>query len=188
MSARLAYIAGLENWNVLATAKEGQHRRLSRLLRPFGDFRRTRFLGLFVGRVGQPLLFFEELVRLEADRPGILDPISKLLPIDKTIKFSVDDFDDRLKEALLPYAEQIQNGSFYVRIERRGHKGEIHSQHLEQGLGRVLIEQLRASGYAPSLNFKDPDLILVVETLDDTCGLAALPRDLRDRFPFIRVP
>jgi tRNA(Ser,Leu) C12 N-acetylase TAN1 len=187
MSRRLAYISGLESWNVLATAKEGQYRRLSRLLRPFGDFRRTRFLGLFVGRVRQPLRFFEELLRLEKDSPGFLDPVSKLVPIDKTFEFSVDDFEERLKEALMPYAEQIKSGSFYVRIERRGHKGEIHSQHVEQGLGRMLIEHLGAHGHAPSLNFKDPDLILVVETLDETCGVTALPRDMRERFPFIRI-
>lgn len=187
MSRRLAYVKGLENWNVLATAKQGQNRRLSRLLRPFGDFRRTRFLGVFAGHVRQPWRFFEELLRLEQESPGFLDPVSKLVPIDKTFEFTVDDFEERLKEALIPYAEQIKSGSFYIRIERRGHKGEIHSQHVEQGLGHMLIEHLGASGHAPSLTFKDPDLILVVETLDETCGVTALSREMRERFPFIRI-
>jgi tRNA(Ser,Leu) C12 N-acetylase TAN1 len=187
MRRRLAYLAGLENWNVLATAREGLYAQLGRLLRRFGDFRRTRFLGVLAGHVRQPLLFCEELLRLETERPGLLVPISKLLPIDKTFEFSVADFEARLAEALMPYAEQIQNGSFYIRIERRGHKGEIHSQQVEQAVGAALIKHLTAAGYAPSLNFKDPDLVLVVETLDETCGVTALSRDVRERFRFMRV-
>ncbi len=187
MIGRLAYFKGLEHWNVLATAKHGQHRRLSRLLRLFGDFRRTRFLGVFAGRVKDPSRFFEELLRLEKESPGFLDPVSKLVPIDKAFDFSVGSFNGRLKDALVPYAELIRSGSFYVRIERRGHKGEIHSQHVEQDLDRTLIEHLVACGCAPSLDFKDPDFILVAETLDETCGVTALPRALRERFPFIRI-
>ena len=167
--------------------QQGHNRRLSRLLRAFGDFRRTRFLGVFARHVRQPWWFFDELVRLEQESPGSLDPVSKLIPIDKTFEFSVADFEERLKEVLIPYAERIKSGSFYVRIERRGHKGEIHSQHVEQDLGHMLIEHLEASGHAPSLTFNDPDFILVVETLDETCGVAALPRDVRERFPVIRV-
>jgi tRNA(Ser,Leu) C12 N-acetylase TAN1 len=184
---RLAYVKGLKDWNILLTSEPGRGQRLSGLLRRFGDFRRTRFLGVFVGRVTQPLQFLEELLRLEKESPGFLDSVSKLVPIDRSFEFSVNDFEERLKDALLPYADQIKSGSFYVRIERRGHKGEIHSQHVEQDLGRRLIEHLGTRGHAPTLKFKDPDLILVAETLDETCGVTALPRDMRERFPFIRV-
>lgn len=184
---KLSSFRGLKDWNVLATAKPGQDRRLGRLLRPFGDFRRTRFLGVFVGRVNEPIAFFEELLRRENESPGLLDPISKLVPIEKTFKFSVDTFEDRLKDALMPYAELINSGSFYVRIERRGHAGEIHSQHMEQHLDGVLIERLATCGHTPAVNFNDPDFILLAETLDDVCGVTALPRDMRERFPFIHI-
>jgi hypothetical protein len=81
-------VKGLENWNVLATAKDMEQRRLAGLLRRFGNFRRTRFLGVLVGRVKEPEAFFEELRRHEEEEPGFLDPLSKLVPIDRTFGFA----------------------------------------------------------------------------------------------------
>jgi tRNA(Ser,Leu) C12 N-acetylase TAN1 len=181
-------VRGLENWNVLATAKDMEQRRLAGLLQRFGKFRRTRFLGVLVGRVKEPEAFFEELRRREEEEPGFLDPLSKLVPIDRTFGFTVETFAERLKEAVLPYAELIGNGSFYLRVERRGHAGEIHSQHVEQELDGTLRERLVARGQTPSVDFNDPDVILVAETLDDECGVGAIPRSMRTRFPFVRVP
>jgi tRNA(Ser,Leu) C12 N-acetylase TAN1 len=89
---------------------------------------------------------------------------------------------------VLPYAEMIGNGSFYLRVERRGHAGEIHSQHVEQELDGAFRERLMARGQTPSVDFKDPDVIVVAETLDDECGVGAIPRSMRTRFPFVRVP
>jgi tRNA(Ser,Leu) C12 N-acetylase TAN1 len=187
LRVRLAYFKGLKHWNILATAKEGRDRRLSALLRRYREFRRTRFRGVFVGRVKDPSAFLEDLLRREREHPGFLDSVSKIVPVERTFEFSVETFGDCLKEAMLPYAEVIDGGSFYVRIERRGHIGEIHSQHIEQDIDRMLLEHVTARGQTPTVNFRDPDVILVAETLDDECGVAALPRSLRERFPFIRV-
>lgn len=173
---------------MLATAKDREQRRLASLLRRFGDFRRTRFLGVLVGRVKNPEAFFEQLLRNEEEQPGFLDPLSKLVPIDRVFVFTVESFGERLKEAVLPYAELIGSGSFYLRIERRGHAGEIHSQHQEQNLDQALREHLIGLGRTPSIDFKDPDVIIVAETLDDECGVGAITRSMRCRFPFVRVP
>lgn len=181
-------VKGLEHWNVLATAKEGEQRRLAALLRRFGEFRRARFLGVIVGRVEKPEALFEQLQHKEEEQPGFLDPLSKLVPIDRTFDFTLENFAERLKDAVLPYAELIGSGSFYLRIERRGHAGEIHSQRQEQRLDQALREYLMARGHTPSVDFKDPDVIIVAETLDDECGVGAITRALRSRFPFVRVP
>jgi hypothetical protein len=54
-----------------------------------------------------------------------------------------------------------------VRIERRGHAGEIHSQSLEQELGRMLFAHLREQGATPFIDFKDSDAIVAVELIGD---------------------
>lgn len=176
-----------EAWNVLATAKDRDQRHLARRLKRYGDFRWTSFRGVLIGRVEDHEAFFEQLRRSEEDRPGFLDPLAKLVPIDRVIAFTVETFAERLKEAVLLYAERIGSGSFYVRIERRGHAGEIHSQRLEQELDQALLDQLRACGETPSVDFKDPDLIVAAETVGDVCGVGAITRDQRARFPFVRM-
>ncbi|OGW70049.1 MAG: hypothetical protein A3A88_00975 [Nitrospirae bacterium RIFCSPLOWO2_01_FULL_62_17] len=178
----------LDSWNILATAKERDQRHLVRLLKRFGDFRWTRFLGVLIGRVEDHEAFFAQLQRHEEDEPGFLHPLAKLVPIEQTFAFTVDTFPVRLKEAVLGYAERIGSGSFYVRIERRGGAGEIHSQQLEQELDRTVCDALRARGETPSVDFKNPDLIVAVETIGEECGIGVLPRALRMRYPFVRVP
>lgn len=176
------------SWNIVATAKDKEAHRLGHRLRCFGDFWWTPFRGVMIGRVEDHEAFCEQLRRHEENDPGFLDSVAKVVPIDQTFSFTVDIFPDRLKEAVEKYAESIDGGSFYVRIERRGHHGEIHTQQLEQQLDQTLCERLTAMGHEPIINFKDPDVIIVAETIGDVCGVGMISRAMRTRFPFVRVP
>lgn len=136
------------SWNIVATAKDKKAHHLGHRLRRLGDFRWTPFRGVMIGRVEDHEAFCEQLCRREESEPGFLDSVGKVVPIDQTFSFTVDIFPDRLKEAVEKYAESIDGGSFYVRIERRGHHGEIHTQQLEQQLDQTLCERLTAMGHA----------------------------------------
>jgi len=161
---------------------------MARHLKQFGDFQWTQFLGVLVGRVQDHEAFYRQLVLGEEDEPGFLEPLARVVPIEHFFEFTIDTFSEKLKETLLPYADLIDSGSFYVRVERRGHAGDIHSPTVEQAMDRLLIQACEAKGEKPTVNFKDPDLIIAVETLDDMCGIGSIPKTLRSRYPFIRVP
>lgn len=176
------------DWNIIATANAREHRNLARILKRFGDFRWTPYLGVLVGRVEDHRAFFEQLRRWEEDEPGFLAPLARIIPIDHTFEFTVDNLPARLKDAVLCYADVIDTRSFYIRLERRGHAGEIHAQSIEQELDEFMLKTLRARGMTPSIDFKDADVIVAAETVGDTCGVGLLPRDLRARYAFIRVP
>jgi tRNA(Ser,Leu) C12 N-acetylase TAN1 len=94
----------------------------------------------------------------------------------------------QLGEAVKPFIDRIGSGSFHVRVERRGHAGELHSQQMEQELAKAVLEALAAKGMAATIAFKNPDAIIAVEIVGDECGVGVLPRALRDRFPLIKVP
>jgi tRNA(Ser,Leu) C12 N-acetylase TAN1 len=111
-----------------------------------------------------------------------------LVPIDHAFAFQVESLSAQLGRAVLDYADRIDSGSFYVRIERRGHAGAIHSQALEQELDRSLMDHLREQGAAPRIEFKDPDAIVAVELIGDECGIGLITRTMRERFPFVKVP
>lgn len=178
----------LPSWNVVVTAKDHEQRHLARCVKRLGDFWWTPFLGLLVGRVEDHDAFCEQLRRSEEERPGFLRPLARLIPIDRTFTFQVKHLPAQLERAVLAYADRIDSGSFYVRIERRGHAGDIHSQPLEQELDRTLLAHLREQGAAPHVDFKDPDAIVAVELIGDECGIGVITRAMRQRFPFIKVP
>lgn len=174
-------------WNVVLTAKDHEQRHLARLVKPLGDFWWTSFLGVLVGRVEDHNAFCDHLRGREADTPGFLHPLSRLVLIDRTFPFQAENLSAQLEPAVLAYADRIDSGSFYVRVERRGHAGAIHSQPLEQELDRVLMEHLRKQRAAPRIDFEDADAIVAVELIGDECGIGLITRTMRERFPFVKV-
>ena len=127
-------------WNVLATAKNLEHRHLARRLKRLSDFRWAPYLGLLIGQVEDQQVFFDQLRRCEEEKPGFLFPLAGLVPLDRTFILMTNTLVPLLKAEVLGFADRIGSGSFYVRVERRGRKDEIHSRSIEQKLATVLVE------------------------------------------------
>lgn len=176
------------SWNILATAKDHQQRHLARRLTRFGDFHWTAYRGLLVGRVEDQPAFFAQLLRCEEDEPGFLAPVARIVPISRTIGFTPENLLCQLKEIVLGWAGRIDSRTFYVRCERRGQAGVLHSHDLEQALEAVLRRYLQAQGHQPRVDFKDPELIIAVELIDNVCGVGLITKALRAQYPFVRVP
>lgn len=180
--------AGLvEAWNVLATAKNHEQGHLARRLKRFGDFRWSPYAGLLIGRVEDHQAFFEQLRRCEEIEPGFLLPLARLVPLDRTFFFTADTLIPLLKAEMPGYANLIGNGSFHVRVERRGHKDEIHPRSIEEALAGAVIESLAQRGCVPHVDFHDPDFIIAVEIVGDECGIGLITRLLRRQYPFIKM-
>jgi tRNA(Ser,Leu) C12 N-acetylase TAN1 len=175
-------------WNVLATAKDHEQRHLARRLKRFGDFRWSPYLGVLIGRVEDHQAFFDQLRRSEEIEPGFLLPLARVVPLDKTLTIDPASLLPTLEAEVLGYADQIGSGSFYVRVERRGHKGEIHSQQIEQELDHALIELLTHRGCTPRVDFLNPDVTIAIEIVGNECGIGMITKSLRERYPFVKVP
>jgi tRNA(Ser,Leu) C12 N-acetylase TAN1 len=114
--------------------------------------------------------------------------LSQIVPIEKSFDFDLADFKDRLKEALLPSARELENNSkFCVRVKRRGHKGELSSQDIEKEMAAFIIDALEKDGKQAQVRFEDPDKLIIVETIGNRAGVGLIPREMRERYPFIRV-
>ncbi|MGQ0694482.1 MAG: THUMP domain-containing protein [Nitrospiraceae bacterium] len=175
-------------WNVLATAKNHEQGHLARLFKRFGDFGWAPYLGVLLGRVEDHQAFFEQLRRGEESAPGFLRPLARLVPLDRTFLFTTDTLIPLLKEELVGHIDQIGSGSFHVRLERRGHKGVIHSQQIEQELARIVADVQAQRGHFHRVDFKDPDVIIAIEIVGNECGVGLITRQLRERYPFVKVP
>lgn len=177
----------MADFNVVATAQRGQEFRLLRLLRRFGDFTRSGFRDVVVGKVPSTERLLEELLLLHERTPSEVSSLSQVVPIKDTFIFKVDELLDGLKSALLGYIDELAGKRFYVRAIRRGHKGELSSLLIEQALDAFLKEELIKRGLKAEIDFKDPDVIVVVQTIGDIAGVGLITKEMKDRYPFIKI-
>jgi tRNA(Ser,Leu) C12 N-acetylase TAN1 len=174
-------------WNVLATSHEGRRDALLVALRRLGRFRPGGYRNVVIGLVDDPAALLDAVRdALAADR-SLPTALAKLVPIETTLRFDPSDPVPALAAAAEPFLDRLAPGAFFVRVERRGLKGRLHSPTIERELGDRVWRALEARGRAPRVDFADPDAVLLVETLGDEAGLALLPRGLRRDYPFVRI-
>lgn len=179
----------MKDWNVVVTsAAPGRKERVLREeLRQMGEFAPTGFRSVFLGRVADTARFLEELREARELMPETFGALGQVVPVEETHSFGPGELEAALLQAALPYAQRIGGSRFIVRVKRRGYKGVVSSLELEHQLADALFAQIQAQGQEPRIDFSDPDLVLVVELFPNRFGLGLLSRELRARYPFIKV-
>ena len=75
-----------------------------------------------------------------------------------------------------------------MRLERRGHKGEIPTQDVEKEMDGRIIAAHERQGRASRVDFKEFRSVVAVETFHDQGGVAVIFREEMEQYPFIKVP
>lgn len=172
---------------VVTTASGGRYRHLLHELSEYGEFRKTEFHGVILGEV-ENVPAFLEMVRERRERQLIaLADMGRAVPIDRVFTFHLEEFPAKVREALLPYIDDLSQKRFYVRLERRGLKGQIVSPDMEREFDGFILQNLAMKGKEAMIDFEHPDSVVVVETIGDRCGVGLLTREMMDRYDFIRV-
>jgi tRNA(Ser,Leu) C12 N-acetylase TAN1 len=174
-------------WNVLVTAQEGATRDLRRLVNRHGRFRSCGFRNVLLGHVADPHQFLHSLEAELVQKPFANGWLGKALPMAATFAVRPESFLADLEAAVAATVDGLKGKSFHVRVERRGHKGALHTQQLERHLGDHLWALLEARGEQPKVSFRDPDIVIAVEIAGPTAGIAVIPRQLRQDFAFVKV-
>lgn len=177
----------MKEWNVLVTAHWGQGKRALRFLSQHGEFKSSGFRDVLQGHVEDVKLFLEKMELMRQENPKGIDSISQIVPLERTFYFRLPDFMDKLKETISPYVEGVEDKKFYVRVKRRGHKGEISSQEIEEEIAGFLAENLKKSEKQVHVSFEDPDVIIIVETVGNWAGVGSITREMKERYPLIKV-
>jgi tRNA(Ser,Leu) C12 N-acetylase TAN1 len=177
----------VDDWNVLATSVEGARPVLLAGLRRRGAFRGGGYRNVAIGRVGDVAQFLAALRDDVADDPVLAAALGRVLPIERTFRLDADDPLASLEAAVDAIHPEVAGRSFFVRLERRGLHGTLHTSEVERALGTRLWRRLEADGHAPRVTFADPDVAIAIETLGDRAGIALIGRALRQAFPFVRI-
>lgn len=178
----------MRRWNILATSLEGQRDALRVALRRLGSFWGAGYRNVLVGSVEDPLGFLEKVrARLQTDE--LLETsLTKIVPVERIAVFEGPRLAETLTEMLVPRADQIAGRSFYVRVERRGLRGIVHTPTVERLVGEALMSAAANLGSPARVTFEDADVVVAAETVGETVGVGFLARELRESFPFVRVP
>lgn len=177
----------MKDWNVVLTSHVNQERRLLRELKELGEFAPSGFREVILGRVADLAEFLAALKRRLEEQPVFHNFLSSVIPVSKVFPFTLENLVSRLQEEVKPWAAEIGARPFFVRLKRRGHKGEIKSQEVEQTLDRFLKEEIAARGHSPTIDFAHPEVIVAVEVIHNQCGVGLVTRELMEKYPFIRL-
>jgi len=119
----------VKNWNVIVTVVPGPGRE-SHLLRQFrrlGQFEPTEFKDVCVGRIEDVAQFLETLcIGRENNEPWLAE-LGRVIPIEQTFPFVPQALTEQLKQAVAPFVARMTEGTFHVRLERRGLLGQVMS-------------------------------------------------------------
>ena len=174
------------DWNLVVTARSGRRHDLVHALRPIVKLRRAGFPDVSIGRAADVEACLTA-IGARADRMLATEVLARVVPVTRTFLVDPAALETQLLAEMAGAADALVGRSFHVRVERRGQKAVARSDLLERRLGTALVDALRARGADPRVTFDDPDAIVAVELIGAMCGVGVVDRDLRRRFPFVRV-
>ncbi len=178
----------MQPWNVVVTCRRGGERGALRELRFFGRFHPTGFHDVLAGFVDDRARFFDDLLKGREVRDPIWRFLVRVVPVDASFSFTVETFKERLGEAVDGMADRVPAGAFYVRIERRGHKGEIPTPEVEREMDARIIVAHERLGRSSRVDFKGFSSVVAVETFHDRGGVGIVLRESMEKYPFLKVP
>lgn len=177
----------MRDWNTIVTVADRQFARACKLLEPLGPVQATHYYNTLVMRVEDTDGLLETMRQWMESFPDTAESLRRVVPLRRCFNFnSVDDFHHQAAAAVLTLAPLLAGKSFHVRLHRRGWKSRLHSTGEEQDLGGVVYDELERLGTPGRIEFKDPDAVIDIETVDNRAGLACWTRQQLERYPFLR--
>ncbi len=164
------------DFNIIATAYRGEGTYLLKALGKMGEFERTPFRDVLVGKVKDVNEFLDKI---------LLEPplsLARVVPVRDVFAFgSPDELVREIKERLDRIS--LQKGkSFKVTVERRGWKGVINSHEFEKMFGEILHEKT-----GNQVDLTHPQEEVVFEIMDNSCGWTIITEEMRRKYFFVRA-
>ncbi|MFP3866669.1 MAG: THUMP domain-containing protein [Desulfobacteraceae bacterium] len=177
----------MKDWNVVLTAYMNRGRQLLRIIGVLGEFQSSGFHEVFVGRVPEVAEFLDHLHRQWQEDPELSEVLSTVVPVRQVFPFTLENLLPQLQEATRQLLGEIGDARFYVRMKRRGHKGELSSLAVEQELDAFLKEECARRGQNCHIDFDQADKIIIIETIHNQCGIGLVTQEMKARYPFIKI-
>ena len=178
----------MQDWNVVVTIYEDHFQEAIQFLERFGPVSRTNYFNVLVMKVADTAELLQDAGRDLQASPVMGQMISRLMPASVTFNYQLPaEFESKAAQAVEPWLPQLAGSRFHVRMHRRGFRERLSSQDEERFLDHFVMEQLSTRDMPGRIDFKDPDFIVDIETVDQRAGVALWSREQRLHFPFLKL-
>ena len=176
-------------WNVIVTVTERGYPVVRRLLQEYGRIEKSGFFNVLVMWVDDKEAFLEAMRTLYAAPPPELIYIGRIIPLTHHFRYqTAAEFEERAREVVSLWLDELAGCHFYVRMHRRGFKGRLSSQQEETFLDHYLLEELASRGKAAArVDFAGAERVIAVETLGQWAGFSLWTREEIERYPFLKL-
>jgi tRNA(Ser,Leu) C12 N-acetylase TAN1 len=174
------------DWNVVVTLPERTFREACRLLGKWGTVRRTTYYNVLAMTVADPVEFMRQFEVAVQREPGIMNFVSHVVPAQATFDFQTGtEFEANASRLALQWVPRLAGGGFHVRLHRRGFKDRLSRPVEERFLDDALLKALGSAGAPGRIDFRDPDVVIQIETIDGRAGMSLWTRDELRRCRFL---
>ena len=163
----------MKDWNVIVTICQQGFKRAISALQKIGPTDRTPYYNVLVMKVDEPMGALEAIERMTEERPALYDAIARVAPAGVTFEFqSAEHFRECANSFLLGVLPRLAGHSFHVRLHRRGSKHGLRTPETERLFDDFVMTATRESGNPSRITFAGPDVVIVIDTVDDRAGIA----------------
>lgn len=176
------------DWNIAIDVKQHSFSPAYLLFEKMGKVYQSDFEDVLLMRVDSIPDFLETLHQRLLNDPDLLNLVSRIVPVTANFTFqSATEFETKAKEQVLQWLPNLAGKSFYVDMHRRGLKGQISSDYEEDFLDLMILEGLENIGSPGQIDFADPDVLIVVETISHQAGLSCWAREDLKKYPWLKL-
>lgn len=178
----------MRDWNVVAIVAQNRFKAACDSLQPLGPVKRTHFYNTVVMRVADLGDFLATLAEWLEKYPDASEAIVRVAPAKERFSFdTAQEFDHKAREILMRYLPALAGKSFHVRVHRRDRLSRFSASAEERSLGGALFDELEKRGSPARLEFRDPDAIIDIETVDNEAGVSLWTREELRKYSFLKL-
>jgi tRNA(Ser,Leu) C12 N-acetylase TAN1 len=177
----------MKDWNVVVTIYQAGFRRALRACQEYGQAERSPYHNVMVMKVEDPIALLRDVERRTEENPGLYDAIARVAPAARAFDFqSAEEFKQGVLSIMFEWLPCLKGRPFHVRLHRRGPNLDLRSQDAERYFDDAVIDATGKAGLPARISFGDPDIVIVIDTIDDRAGLAMWTREDLARHRLLR--
>lgn len=158
-----------------------------RALQKIGPTERTRYYNVLTMKADDPTTALETIERWTEEQPALYDAIARVAPAGFTFEFeSSEEFRDRVRSYLSGLTAELSGRSFHVRLHRRGSRLDLRTPDAEREFDDFVVEATGRSGVPARIGFTEPDVVIVIDTIDNRAAISTWNRDDLERHRLLR--